>query len=178
MSATRETAAPCLARRTQSGSMSRRIWRRALLASTAALSLGAQDAAWATCSDGSQLPASGFVIGLAPLQTAANWSPHVFTGTAGSLFIPDNSVYEHNDPKQPKTGGGHNWVFDQGSTLCKETDVGPAEKKPAWHPVGRSRRTIRRTVSSCRSSPMARSPILAISHIRVTSSLRPAIRPS
>jgi hypothetical protein len=129
MSATREMAAPSLARRTQSGSMPRRRWRRALIASTTALSLGVQDAAWATCSDGSKLPAAGFVIGLAPLQTAANWSPHVFTGTAGSLFIPDNSVNEQNDPKQPKTGGGHNWVFDQGSTLCKVTDIGPADKK-------------------------------------------------
>jgi hypothetical protein len=27
-------------------------------------------------------------------------------------------------PAEPLTGGGHNWVFDQGSTLCKETDVG------------------------------------------------------
>ena len=46
--------------------------------------------------------------------------------TAGSLWIPDTSTYEHNDPAQPWTGGGHNWVFDQGSTLCKVTDVGRA----------------------------------------------------
>ena len=32
-------------------------------------------------------------------------------------------------PSSPKTGGGHNWVFDQGSTLCKVTDIGPAEPK-------------------------------------------------
>jgi hypothetical protein len=103
-------------------------WRQGLLATTAALSLGVQDAAWARCTDGSTVPATGFTIGLPPLPIAANWSPNVFTGTAGSLFIPDNSVYEHNNPKEPKTGGGHNWVFDQGSTLCKETDVGPAGK--------------------------------------------------
>jgi hypothetical protein len=129
MTTIREISGPFVADRARSGSMPQRRWRRALLASTAALSLGIQDAAWATCSDGSKLPASGFVIGLAPLQTAANWSPHVFTGTAGSVFIPDNSVNEHNDPKQPKTGGGHNWVFDQGSTLCKVTDIGPAEPR-------------------------------------------------
>ena len=46
-------------------------------------------------SDGTTLPADGFVIGRdAPVRIAANWSPHVFTGTAGSLFIPDNSVDE------------------------------------------------------------------------------------
>jgi hypothetical protein len=48
----------------------------------------------------------------------------VFTAAAGSIFIPDVSVNELNDPSKPLTGGGHNWVFDQGSTLCKETDVG------------------------------------------------------
>jgi len=100
-------------------------WRRALLASTAALSLGAQNVAWASCSDGSKMPADGFVVGRDKVvQIAANWSPNVFTAAAGSIFIPDNSVHEHNDPAQPLTGGGHNWVFDQGSTLCKETDVG------------------------------------------------------
>ena len=78
--------------------------------------------------DGTTLPADGFIIGRdAPVRIAANWSPHVFTGTSGSLFIPDNSSYEHNDTAQPVTGGGHNWVFDQGSTLCKVTDVGPAK---------------------------------------------------
>ncbi len=105
---------------------SRRSWRRTLLASTAALSLGAQNAAWAACSDGSTFPAGGFVIGSAPVPVANNWSPNVFTEPAGSLFIPDSSVNEHNDPAQPLTAGGHNWVFDQGSTLCKETDTGPS----------------------------------------------------
>jgi len=98
-------------------------WRRALLATTAALSLGAQNA-WAVCSDGKTMPAGGFVVGRdAQVATAANWSPNVFTAAAGSLFIPDTSVHEHNDPQQPLTHGGHNWVFDQGSTLCKVTDI-------------------------------------------------------
>ncbi len=98
--------------------------RRALLATTAALSLGAQNA-MAICSDGTTLPADGWVVGRdAQVKTAANWSHNIFTGTAGSVFIPDNSVNEFNDPAGPLTGGGHNWVFDQGSTLCKETDSG------------------------------------------------------
>jgi hypothetical protein len=104
--------------------MSRRVNR--VLASTAALTLLMHDFAWAICSDGSSLPPAGFVVGVAPIQSAANWSPNIFTGTTGSLWIPDTSVNEHNDPAQPLTGGGHNWVFDQGSTLCKVTDVGPA----------------------------------------------------
>ena len=45
----------------------------------------------------------------------------------GKLAVhPRLSVNEHNDPAQPLTAGGHNWVFDQGSTLCKETDTGPS----------------------------------------------------
>ena len=99
-------------------------WRRALLATTAALSLG-QNAAWAVCSDGSTLPNDGFVVGRdSVVKTAANWSANVFTAPAGSLFIPDVSVNEVNDPNKAQTGGGHNWVFDQGSTLCKESDLG------------------------------------------------------
>jgi len=44
------------------------------------------------------------------------------------------SVNEHNNPAEPLTGGGHNWVLDQGSTLCKETDVGPAGGVPtSWN---------------------------------------------
>jgi hypothetical protein len=97
-----------------------------ILASTAALTLLMHDFAWAVCSDGSTLPAAGFVVGVPPVQSAANWSPNVFTGTTGSLWIPDTSTNEHNDPTLSLTGGGHNWVFDQGSTLCKVTDVGPA----------------------------------------------------
>src|SRR5215813_9639117 len=74
-----------------------------------------QTAAWANCADGSTFPANGYVIGQPPVPTAATWSPHVFTGTAGSVFVPDLSTHENNDPSQPFTGGGHNWVFDQGS---------------------------------------------------------------
>ncbi len=72
------------------------------------------------------MPAGGWVVGSALVPTADNWSSGTFTGTAGSIFVPDLSVFEHNDPNGPLTGGGHHWVFDQGSTLCKETDVGPA----------------------------------------------------
>jgi len=108
-------------------------WRRTLLASAAALSLGMQDAAWAVCSDGSTFPAGGFVAGSTPNPFTAGWSPGVLADPVGSLFIPDNSVNEHNDPAQPLTGRGHNWVFDQASSLCKETDTGPGGAAPtAW----------------------------------------------
>jgi hypothetical protein len=107
-------------------SIPRTPWRRTLLASTVALSFGFQNIAWAACSDGTSLPSGGYTIGVAPVQTAANWTPHVFTAAAGSLFIPDSSTNENNDPNGPLTGGGHNWVFDQGSTLCKVNDQGPS----------------------------------------------------
>ena len=116
------------ARNERQGPSLRSRWGRTFLASTAALSLGFQDVAWAKCTDGKTVPAGGFVIGTQPYTNAANWSPNVFTGTTGSIFIPDNSVNERNDPKQPATGGGHNWVFDQGSTLCKVIDVGTGNK--------------------------------------------------
>jgi hypothetical protein len=103
--------------------------RRIVAAATAFIFL-CQNFAWAVCTDGTTFPASGFVAGQAP---AANWSPGVFTGTTESIFVPDNSVFENNDPTQPLTGGGHNWVFDQGSGLCKQTDTGPAGGTPtAW----------------------------------------------
>jgi hypothetical protein len=122
MSPTREMANLPATGGRKSGS--RLNWRRALLATTAALSLGAQNAG-AVCSDGTTMPNDGFVVGRDPqVLTAANWSANVFTAAAGSVFIPDASVNELNDPTKPLTGGGHNWVFDQGSTLCKETDVG------------------------------------------------------
>jgi hypothetical protein len=90
-------------------------------------------AARAVCADGSTFPAGGFVVGQGPIPVLSNWTPNVFTGTVGSYFIPDNSVFEHNDPSQPVTGGGHNWVFDQGSTLCKVSSVGPAGGTPtSW----------------------------------------------
>ncbi len=103
--------------------------RQATALAIAATFLG-QNFAWAICSDGSTLPDGGFAIGKAPVADPNNWSPGVFTGTTGSLWIPDTSVFEHNDPSQPLTGGGHNWVFDQGSTLCKVTDTGPANSLP------------------------------------------------
>lgn len=102
MSTTRTMSALSAVGEGRTGSISRARWCRTLLASTAALSLGMQDVAWATCSDGSTLPADGFVIGRdAPVKTASNWSPNVFTAPAGSLFIPDNSVHENNDPAKP-----------------------------------------------------------------------------
>jgi hypothetical protein len=117
----------------RSGSIPRRRWHRILLASTAVLSLGAQDAAWAVCSDGTTFPVGGFVTSSAQLPIGSNWSPNFFTAANGSLFIPDTSVNEHNDPTQPLTGGGHNWVFDQGSTLCKQTDTGgPGAVATGW----------------------------------------------
>src|ERR1700760_2686969 len=99
MNATHEMAAPAVDGRREAGSKSRIRWRRALLATTTALSLGAQSAAWAICSDGTTMPTDGFVVGRdKQVLPPANWSPNVFTAPAGSLFVPDNSVNEHNDP--------------------------------------------------------------------------------
>jgi len=100
---------------------------RRVIATAIAFTFFCQNLAWALCADGSTFPRGGFVNNQPP---ASIWSPGIFTGTAGSIFIPDNSVFEHNDPGQPVTGGGHNWVFDQGSTLCKAVDVGPAGGTP------------------------------------------------
>ncbi|HMA71441.1 MAG TPA: hypothetical protein VKP67_08140 [Xanthobacteraceae bacterium] len=100
---------------------------RRIVAAATAFTFFCQNFAWAVCADGTTFPALGFVNSQPP---AANWSPGVFTGTAGSIFVPDNSVFENNDPTQPLTGGGHNWAFDQGTTTCKETDVGPAGGTP------------------------------------------------
>jgi hypothetical protein len=104
-------------------------WRRALLATTAAISLG-QNAAWATCLDGSSFPPGGYQIGQAPVAVAANWSPNVFTSTEGSNFIPDIST--NDQVTGAPTGGGHNWAFDQGSTLCKQGDAGSAVGTTGW----------------------------------------------
>jgi hypothetical protein len=104
-------------------------WRRALLATTAAISLG-QNAAWATCLDGSTFPPGGYQIGVAPVAVAANWSPNVFTATEGSYFIRDSST--NDQVTGAPTGGGHNWAFDQGSTLCKQGDAGSAAGTTAW----------------------------------------------
>jgi hypothetical protein len=73
-------------------------------------------------------PTGGFV----GTSTGNFGTPNIFTGTVGSIWVPDNSVYEHNDPAQPYTLGGHNWVFDQGSTLCKVADVGANGVTTAW----------------------------------------------
>src|SRR5262249_8843856 len=72
-----------------------------------------------------------------------NWSPGVYTATANSISVPDisggfNGVAgaqcENNDCSTgPLTGGGHNWTFDQGSTLCKAHYAGPGGGTPtAW----------------------------------------------
>ena len=103
---------------------------RRVIAAASAITLVSQNLAWAVCADGSTFPIGGFVNGAAPVTS---WSPGVFTGTAGSIFVPDASTVENNDPTQPVTGGGHNWAFDQGTTTCKETDTGPASGTPtAW----------------------------------------------
>jgi hypothetical protein len=108
---------------------SRLRWKRALLATTAALSFGAQNA-WAVCADGTTFPAGGYQIGVAPVQVAANWSPNVFTATAGSVFVPDGSTADQTTGAP--TGGGHNWAFDQGSTTCKLGDAGSAAGTTGW----------------------------------------------
>ena len=75
--------------------------RRALLATTAVLSIGAQNA-YAICSDGSTLPNDGMVVGRDPqVLTAANWPHSVVTAPGGSVFVPDNSVNAVSDPAQP-----------------------------------------------------------------------------
>jgi hypothetical protein len=103
---------------------------RRVIAAASAITLVSQNFAWAICADGSNFPPGGFINGS---PQVANWSPGLFTGTAGSIFVPDNSTFENNDPGQPVTGGGHNWAFDQGTTTCKETDIGPAGGTPtSW----------------------------------------------
>src|SRR5262245_59182605 len=94
---------------------------RRVAAATTALTFMLQNLAWATCSEGTTFPPAGFTPAV-----ATHWSAFTFTGTLGSVWVPDISVNEHNNPKEPLTRGGHNWVFDQGSTLCKETDIGGA----------------------------------------------------
>ena len=111
----------------------RRKWaqrRRTMLAATTAMSLLAQNAAWAVCADGTSFPPNGYQIGVAPVAVAANWSPNVFTATTGSFFIPDSSTSDQ--VTGAPTGGGHNWAFDQGSTLCKQGDAGSAAGTTAW----------------------------------------------
>jgi hypothetical protein len=97
-----------------------------MIAATMALALLTQNGAWAaTCLDGSTFPNGGFIVGSANLPgSPGNWTENVFTGTTGSIFVPDTSVNEDNDPNKPLTGGGHNWAFDQGSSLCRLGDSG------------------------------------------------------
>jgi hypothetical protein len=103
---------------------------RRVIAAASAITLVSQNLAWAVCADGTAFPFGGFTD---TSPQVAHWSPGLFTGTAGSVFVPDNSVFENNDPLQPVTGGGHNWAFDQGTAACKETDTGPAGGTPtAW----------------------------------------------
>src|SRR5215471_21676389 len=102
---------------------------RHVVATATAFTFLCQNFAWAVCADGSTFPPGGFVNGQPPTSI---WSPGMFTATAGSIFVPDNSVFEQNDPAQPLTGGGHNWVFDQGSGFCKAIDTGP----PGGTPTG------------------------------------------
>src|SRR5690242_2590268 len=110
-------------------------WARRVRAATAtaiALTFGFQNFAWAVCSDGSTFPNGGYVVGQAPIVNPANFSPNIFTGTAGSQFVYDTSTNEFNDPTLPATFGGHEWVNDQGSTLCKETFVVGADGSTNW----------------------------------------------
>src|SRR5215472_15984134 len=118
-----------------------------------------QNFAWAICSDGQPFPGGNQGYVYATLNTVApslaNMTPNVFTATAGSVFIPDNSTFENNDPTNVSTValngsgiaglpvaavGGHNWNFDQGSTTCKSTSQGsgnpPLPAIPGQAPAG------------------------------------------
>jgi len=112
-------------RRNSSSRSARRI--RQIAATTTALTFMLQNLAWATCNNGTTFPATGF----SPV-TGINWSPLTFTGTLGSVWVPDISVNEHNNPGEPLTLGGHDWAFDQGSTTCKETDIGGRGAPTGW----------------------------------------------
>src|SRR5499427_6933795 len=101
--------------------------KRRIIATAIAFTFLCQNFAWAVCADGTTFPPGGFAF---PQPPTANWSPGIFSGSTGSIFVPDNSVFEHNNPAEPVTGGGHNWVFDQGPTLCKAIDIGPAGGTP------------------------------------------------
>jgi hypothetical protein len=74
---------------------------RRVAAIAAASTFLTQNFAWAICSDGTTFPAGnqGFVYStlntVAP--SLANMSPFMFTGTAGSVFVPDNSSFENNN---------------------------------------------------------------------------------
>jgi len=114
-----------------------------------------QNFALAICSDGTTFPpgTQGFdfttINNVAP--SLANMSKNIFTGTAGSVFIPDNTTFEDNNPANVSTValngsglaglpiaavGGHNWNFDQGSTTCKSTSTVTNNAIDATHPTG------------------------------------------
>jgi hypothetical protein len=119
-----------------------------------------QNFAWAVCSDGTTFPAGNQGFAYSTLNTVApslaNMSPFMFTATAGSVFIQDNSSFENNNSAVgPSTialngsgiaglpvaaVGGHNWEFDQGSTTCKATSQGsgnpPLPPIPGQAPAG------------------------------------------
>jgi len=48
-----------------------------------------QNFAWAVCSDGLPLPKSGYEWALLP-SALQNMAPNVFTGAAGSVFVPEH----------------------------------------------------------------------------------------
>lgn len=112
---------------------------RRIAATTTALTFMLQNIVWAACTDGSTFPTGGFIFGVAPANNS--WAPNTLTGTLGSAWVPDTSVCEQNmvaslgppatclvDPSTGRpfslTNGGHDWVFDQGTTTCKATDIG------------------------------------------------------
>src|SRR6516162_693405 len=70
---------------------------RKVAAIAAASTFLTQNFAWAICSDGLGFPPgqTSYVQATLP-PSLANAAPHIFTGTAGSFFIPDNSVCENN----------------------------------------------------------------------------------
>jgi len=71
---------------------------RRVAATVTAFTLLCQNFAWAVCADGSTFPPGGFAF---PQPPTANWSPGIFSGSTGSIFVPDNSVFEHNNPAEP-----------------------------------------------------------------------------
>jgi len=89
-----------------------------------------QNLAWAVCSNGTTFPTSG--LGFTPAtMTSPNWAPNIFTGTLGSVWVPDTSVSEHNNALEPLTGGGRDWAFEQSTATCKQTDIGSGGVPPA-----------------------------------------------
>jgi hypothetical protein len=86
---------------------------RRMVATATAFTFLCQNFAWAVCADGTTFPASGYVAGQPP---AANWSPNTFTGTAGSIFVPDNSVFEHKNRAMHLTPVAQFVVADCGIT--------------------------------------------------------------